>query len=70
MEPRLGEGGVSWPPVILQGSLAMMYSIINCKCCRCYIAVEMNHSDLLNQLNVSGLVNCEKFQCVVESLFW
>lgn len=52
MEPRLG-GWVSLPPVILEGSLAMMSSIIHCKCCRCYVAVEMNNSDLLNQWRVS-----------------
>lgn len=44
---------MSWPPVILEESLAMMRSIIHCKCCRCYLAVEMNNSDLLDQSSVS-----------------
>lgn len=39
-------------PVIGERSLAMMCSIIHCKCCRCYVAVEMNNSDLLNQESV------------------
>lgn len=40
---------MSWPPVILEESLVMMGSITHWKCCSCYMAVEINNSDLLNQ---------------------